>query len=239
MTRTIIDWSDVETAAQELADNHAEFDSFAWWERPEDDERWAVVYVCNRDSGLIDQSNASVVEQEMAQFEDDVIAQRHSHWACGWVDGYVIRVYRPGGSITDAFRRYCELRERMEDYPLLDEEDYSRREYEAAIENIKDGARRLVADDAPEGWEEQVYSWLSDNTANEENTDDQGAYPSEESLRDALLALDLIDPDVAESGTARTGTSRTSISSCSTEKKSLVALRPSGRPTTWPTASVA
>ena len=42
----------------------------------------------------------------------------------------------------------------------------------------------------PEGWDSEVYSWLSDNDPNQlENRDDQGGWPDEESLRVAFTAL--------------------------------------------------
>ena len=79
----------------------------------------------------------------------------------------------------------------MADYPVLDEEDYSAKEYEATITNIVDSAWRVKRDyDLPEGWEAEVYSWLSDHDQREiENRDDQGGYPSEEALRRAFDGL--------------------------------------------------
>jgi len=44
--------------------------------------------------------------------------------------------------------------------------------------------------DLPDDWVGQVYSWLSDNDSNQlKNRDDQGGYPSEDSLRAAFEAL--------------------------------------------------
>ena len=44
--------------------------------------------------------------------------------------------------------------------------------------------------DLPEGWEGDVYSWLSDNRPGSvENRDDQGGYPEEGDLRAAFDAL--------------------------------------------------
>ena len=41
-----------------------------------------------------------------------------------------------------------------------------------------------------EGWESEVYSWLSDKDCSEiENTDDRGGYPNEDALRRAFAAL--------------------------------------------------
>jgi hypothetical protein len=101
-----------------------------------------------------------------------------------------MRVFR-NGRITEAFQKYHELSERLADYPVLDETDYSNREYEATLENIADAGWRLRQEfDLPEDWAEQVYSWLSDNRSGEvENRDDQGGYPSQSALVEAFAAL--------------------------------------------------
>jgi hypothetical protein len=70
------------------------------------------------------------------------MAEHHHHWAVGHVDGYSIRVFRDG-RITEAFEAYHALAQRLADYPVLDEEDYSRREYEATLENLPDAAWKL------------------------------------------------------------------------------------------------
>jgi hypothetical protein len=79
----------------------------------------------------------------------------------------------------------------VQNYPVLEEEDYSNREYEATLENIGDAAWRLKGDyDLPDGWESQVFSWLWDHEQRElENRDDQGGYPGEDALRRAFDAL--------------------------------------------------
>jgi hypothetical protein len=44
--------------------------------------------------------------------------------------------------------------------------------------------------DLTDGWEEEVYEWLSSHRPDAvENKDDRGAYPSEQELVDALDAL--------------------------------------------------
>ena len=97
------------------------------------------MYTHHRDSDLLDQSNAAAIEESLEPFTHgktpDAVAEHHHHWACGWVDGFSIRVFR-GHRITKAFRKYHELAERLTQYPVLDEEDYSRREYEATIANL-------------------------------------------------------------------------------------------------------
>ena len=187
---------DLEDAAKEAAGNWTRFECFAWSRSKELDspDDWYITYSHHRDSGLLDQSNAAAMEEALEPYTEgddpDVVPEHHSHWACGWIDGFSIRVFRDG-QITDAFRRYHELAQRLDEYPLLDEEDYSRREYDATLENIGNAAYRIADDyELPEDWAEEVYSWLSDNDpAAVENTDDQGGYPSEEQLRAAFEAL--------------------------------------------------
>jgi hypothetical protein len=198
-----LEWDDVELAAQELAGNHREFDCFAWWTRPADDGKWAVVYTHHRDSGLLDQSNAAAIERALRPFmegdEADVVGERHSHWGVGWVEGYAIRVFGPDGQITPAFRRFCELRAKLADYPILDESDYSQREYEATVENIREAGRRFVSDDAPPEWVAEAFSWFWEcNQHAVENRDDQGGYPSDGDMTECLQALGWLHPDYAE-----------------------------------------
>ena len=186
----------LEEAATEAAGNWQRFQCFCWYRDDVDDkENWAIIYTHNRDSRLLDMSNAGVIAKAMQPFADtddpDVVFESHSHWAVGHVDGFCIRVIRDG-EITAAFQKYHELAERMADYPILDEADYSDRECEATYENVKDAAWRLKDDfELPDDWQYQVYDWLSEHDCGEvENRDDQGGYPSEEALTTAFVALD-------------------------------------------------
>jgi hypothetical protein len=187
---------ELKDAADEAAGNWQRFSCFVWFRDRElaDAGKWAVIYTHNRDSGLLDQSNAALIDKELTPFTDgddpDVVFESHSHWAVGHVDGFSIRVFRRG-QITKAFRKYHELAARIAVYPILDEMDYSNREYEATVENIAGAAWRLKNDfELPEGWASEVYSWLSDNYCNEiENSSDQGGYPSEQALKRAFESL--------------------------------------------------
>ncbi len=187
---------DLQSAAEEVAGNWLRFSDFAWHrkydlESPED---WGLIYTHNRDSDLLDLSNSDVIAEAMQPFSEgddpDVVFESHRHWAVGHIDGFSIRVFRDG-QITEALRTYHEIQSRLADYPLLDEEDYSAREYATTIENISDAAWRLKREyDLPEGWESKVYSWLWDHDDEEiDNTDDRGGYPSEEALQCAFNAI--------------------------------------------------
>lgn len=186
----------LEEAARKAAGNWQHFDSFVWFRdrELEDAEKWAVIYTHHRDSGLLDQSNAAAIAEALEPFSEgddpELVFEDHSHYAVGTISGFSLRVFDSNGEITPAFRAYHELAERLADYPILDEEDYSRREYEETLRNIEDAAwrlkRRFVL---PEGWPSDVYSWLSDHEPHEIENRDQGGYPSEEALRTAFEAL--------------------------------------------------
>ena len=186
----------LEDAAALTAGNWKRFECFCWDRERDvpDSDNWAIFYTHNRDSGLLDQSNADQIAKAMEPFthgdDPDVVMESHSHWAVGHVDGFSIRVYRDP-QITDAFRKYHDLMEQMDGYPILNEEDYSNKEYEATLENISDSAWKLKHEfNLPDGWEGDVYSWLSDHRQRAvENRDDQGGYPEENDLRAAFDAL--------------------------------------------------
>lgn len=125
---------DIDQLAQECAGNWHTFSSFVWWGEPE----WAgdayLFYTCNRDSSVLEDSNAAAIQKvlEREEFEADVSEQEHSHWACGWVKGYAIRTIGEDGKATPAFKALVEIACQLDEYPLLDEDDFSERELEAA-----------------------------------------------------------------------------------------------------------
>ena len=143
---------------------------------------------------MLDQSNADAIAEAMEPFTEgddpDVVMESHDHWAVGHVDGFCIRVYRDG-EITEAFRTYHDLMEQLDGYPILDEEDYSERELKRPSKtSVTPHGGSSTNTTLPDGWEGDVYSWLSDNRQSAvENRDDQGGYPEESDLRAAFDAL--------------------------------------------------
>jgi hypothetical protein len=186
----------VEDAACNAAGNWRSWSCFLSYRETDvsDSENWAIIYTHNRDSGLLAQSNAQAISQALESFtsgaDPDVVLDSHSHWAVGHVDGFSIRVCRDR-RITDAFRSYHSLMDRLGEYPIVDESHYGRREYEAALENLEDAAWRIKSRyRLPEGWEVEAHAWLSENRPGAmENRDDQGACPAEQNLLDAFEAL--------------------------------------------------
>lgn len=195
----------LEDFVKEFKGNWEKFESFGWsyWRSGiEDPENWGIFYTHNRDSGLLDQSNAEAIEKEMELFIENGTAhhESHNHWACGWINGYSVRVVDENGNITDAARKICELKMAMEEYPVLDESDYSEREYNETINNISNNAYRFVSQEILDNddidWVGDLFTWFWDNDQSEvESYDDHGGYPSDKGYKKALKKLGYLASD--------------------------------------------
>src|SRR4051812_36983127 len=99
---TMISEMTLEDAATQAAGNWKHFGSFVWdrLHDLDDPDLWAIVYTHNRDSRLLDLSNAEAITGAMEPYTEgedpDVVMESHDHWAVGQVDGFSIRVYRNG-----------------------------------------------------------------------------------------------------------------------------------------------
>lgn len=91
---------------------------------PDEYQDWLVVVGQNRDSGHLAQSNFTAALSELGGDGPNVALLNFGHWACGWFELIVVRPDTPEAT------RAQELRDALEDYPVLDDEDYSRREWE-------------------------------------------------------------------------------------------------------------
>ena len=56
---------DLHEAAKKAAGNWQSFNCFVWFRDRDlkDADQWAIIYSHNRDSGLLDQSNAAVIDK--------------------------------------------------------------------------------------------------------------------------------------------------------------------------------
>ena len=93
---------------------------------------WFVVPVTRtRDSGPLADSNferTAAALQAANDPEDSYEVHRFGHWGPGWFE---IIIVRPD---SKAAQEAAEIACALSDYPVLDEEDFSRREWEAAQE---------------------------------------------------------------------------------------------------------
>lgn len=106
------------------------------WKHPSNysGETWPSTFVFlfrNRDSGALENSNFETALARLEalpefQSEDDEktsrIAVCETHWACGWVEWIAIHQ-----DDTEAVKLAEEMEERLENYPILDEDDFFRR----------------------------------------------------------------------------------------------------------------
>lgn len=124
------------------------------------------------------------------------------HYFGHWATDFEIIIVRPGSA---AHRKAQSIVAALSDYPVLDESDFSEREHEASLENIKEVIRQIENDvdsnsDIDLGFDEhasEVFSWLWDNEQSEvECHDGGGAYPSRESVERAIVALGYLEFDV-------------------------------------------
>lgn len=105
-----------------------------------DRQEWLVAPVIQtRDSGPLERSNFRVVrlDLEKVQAEDgdpsapdepDVEVHRFGHWGPGWFE---IILVRPG---SPAAKKAEEWEAALSDYPVASEEDFSKEEWEEAVE---------------------------------------------------------------------------------------------------------
>lgn len=191
----------IQDLAKELVNNHAKFQSF-WWrnETIEDKQNWAIINTSHRDSGLLGESNEKVFRKTLEKFENDVHFESHSHWAVGYVNALCIRVWNDDKVITEAFKEYCKLHIRLENYPVLDEDDFYQMEHEATWENVESQGQSYIKENPPENWVSLCMDWFdSNNQGAIEDRDDQGGYPSDDDMKECLEALGLLDPEYMES----------------------------------------
>jgi hypothetical protein len=133
-----------------------------------DRQDWFVVDVgVTRDSGPLSQSNFESAEAMLAEASqyrvddgeaDDFERHSFSHWGPGWFD---ILIVRPG-SRCEAVAR--EIQASLEDYPVLDDEDFSRREWEEFEEGWENYAARDLVQSLRKdfGLSDVVYYFLEE-----------------------------------------------------------------------------
>ena len=107
-----------------------------------DRQGWLVLPTeLNRDSEACVESNFDAALVILGGESDDVEVHRFNHWAVGWIE---IIIVRPGSA---ADIEASKIEARLEDYPYLDEEDVSSREYEEFLSSWNDwGAGQFKRD---------------------------------------------------------------------------------------------
>jgi hypothetical protein len=97
------------------------------WTMPRDyfGETWPLYYSAGvgqtRDSDALARSNFRCMLAALGgENGDDVRIVRENHWACGWVEWIAIHQ-----DMADALKIADDLRGKLDDYPIISEDDYS------------------------------------------------------------------------------------------------------------------
>src|SRR5260370_23678290 len=90
---------------------------------------WLVLLSRNRDSELLTNCNWDVALKELGGESDTVTIICHNHWACGWIEYLCIDERN-----ADKKALGEAIEARMDNYPILDESEYSQRQWDAAVE---------------------------------------------------------------------------------------------------------
>jgi hypothetical protein len=86
---------------------------------------WVVVVGQNRDSDMLTQSNFVSALEMLGGEGKNVEIARFGHWGCGWFELILVNP-KSMKSLKVAY----EIKKSLEDYPVLNEGDYSEREHE-------------------------------------------------------------------------------------------------------------
>ena len=118
-------------------------------------EYWVVPTGRNRDSGILEESNFEAALEILGGESENVQVHSFGHWACGWLEIILVAPDTPEAE------KAHEIESSLENYPVLDEMDYSEREYEAMQEYWTDLsiAERV---DLCQKYDESIFSARSD-----------------------------------------------------------------------------
>ena len=143
--------ADVQKWAEEQVHKSEHIPNFAYYGERLRHGQWAYCYGVHRDSDLLEESNFDAVHADMAKrFPSGVAVEEASHWAVGWYRHLAVRVLDKRGKATKAALAMREWLDRLEDYPVADESDYSEREWNAISDNAKDAMDHKLRDVAME-----------------------------------------------------------------------------------------
>lgn len=106
--------------------------SLKLWTLPENysGQTWPEYYVFlnqNRDSDCLTQSNFRVALEKLGGESDTVFSVRENHWFCGWIEWIAIH---KDDEVALALAE--KMQEKIENYPILNEDDLSELEQEEA-----------------------------------------------------------------------------------------------------------
>ena len=111
----------------------------------EDFSAYLVLLGRHRDSPILDNVNFDAALELLGGESKTVLIEHASHWAVGWVESILINpVDKDSVAVGE------DIEERLANYPVLDEQELSRREWEAMTEYWDSASMRERVDLAKE-----------------------------------------------------------------------------------------
>lgn len=168
---------------------------FAYYGSYHEEEGWGRAFAQHRDSDVLSRSNWQVISEDLlTRFPNDVHVELCNHWAVGWIEVLRIRVTTQPSrireyNITECFRAVVAWQEKLEDYPVANEEHWSNLEHEEFTEYLEQEIpyiwRGISDDELPDHLLHSVYEIVSEQCC---NADDLPHDTLENAVRDAWIA---------------------------------------------------
>lgn len=112
----------------DIVANPSALDSFDNYIGETDFGNLQVIMCRSRDSDVLTESNWVTALDLLGGESETVVIHRFGHWACGWWEALCV------DPSSDQFAIAQDIEDRLASYPVLDEEDWGRREDEKAQE---------------------------------------------------------------------------------------------------------
>lgn len=114
---------------------------FGYWGNSDMFDTWGFTNIDqNRDSDVLEKANFKYITEELiAIYPDDYRIETYNHWAVGSVDRLVCRVYEDDTDkkvIASSFYLAMEWLDKLDDYPVADEETYDKMTDDDNIDSI-------------------------------------------------------------------------------------------------------
>jgi hypothetical protein len=108
-------------------------EDFGYWGPEDTFKTWGFCGIDkHRDSETIDISNFRVISSDLInQYPEDFRVETYRHWAVGSVDRLLCRILKDKdfgvveGNITDAFKAAMVWQDKLQEYPIADENDWA------------------------------------------------------------------------------------------------------------------
>jgi hypothetical protein len=159
---------------------------------PFQDERdeWIVAPVMRtRDSNVFEESNFQAALKILGGESETVEVHRFGHWGPGWFE---IIIVHPG-----RVDQVEEMQRRLENYPVLDEEDLSMREHEWSYEYLEQQASEMIKDIIKDSfggeWMDVLFRKIWEVHPGGGHNDGDGDYWDDKDVREIIKSLGWLD----------------------------------------------